>query len=104
MYFKQFLSNTNEFNFVSGHPNAFGFELDADKLNKIKDSINYKLKDVNITNNEKNIFVWPEWGFSDEEIVEFDKNNFTKINLWANILRTQTAWIVCWFYFVQKSL
>ena len=67
-------------------------------------NISTKLKDVNITNNEKNIFVWPEWGFSDEEIVEFDKNNFTKVNLWANILRTQTAWIVCWFYFVQKSL
>ncbi len=61
-----------------------------------------KLKDLEITNWKINIFIWPEWGFSDTEITNFDKFWFTKINLWDYILRTETAWIVVWFYLMQN--
>lgn len=60
------------------------------------------LKDIIIDDVENNIFVWPEWGFSESETLEFDKNNFSKIHLWNNILRTETASIVVWFWFNQK--
>jgi len=46
---------------------------------------------------EFNIFIWPEWGFSEKEIDNFEKNNFTRIHLWNRILRTETAWVVVWF-------
>jgi 16S rRNA U1498 N3-methylase RsmE len=49
-----------------------------------------------------NLFIWPEWWFSDKEVSEFEKNNFKKIYLWDRILRTETVGIVTWFYIVQS--
>lgn len=49
-----------------------------------------------------NIFVWPEWGFSDRENDLFLKYNSIKINLWENILRTENTPVVVWFYLLQK--
>lgn len=46
--FRQVLLDTNEFNFVDGHDDAFGFEITKDKLNKIKNILNIKLIDVKI--------------------------------------------------------
>jgi RsmE family RNA methyltransferase len=43
-----------------------------------------------------NIFIWPEWWFTKKENDLFLKNNFTKVNLWRNILRTENAPIVVW--------
>jgi 16S rRNA (uracil1498-N3)-methyltransferase len=51
-----------------------------------------------------NIFVWPEWWFSNNEIISFKKNNFLQIFLGNNILRTETVWIVVWFFIMQKNL
>jgi len=51
-----------------------------------------------------NIFVWPEGGFTTEETSIFDKNNFTKVFLGPNILRTETTSIVVWFYIRQTFL
>jgi len=44
-----------------------------------------------------NIFIWPEGWFSEIEIENFEKNNFSRIHLWNRILRTETAGIVVWF-------
>jgi RsmE family RNA methyltransferase len=44
-----------------------------------------------------NIFIWPEWWFSEEEISNFEKNKFARIHLWNRILRTETAWVVVGF-------
>ncbi|EKE26913.1 MAG: hypothetical protein ACD_4C00124G0002 [uncultured bacterium (gcode 4)] len=46
---------------------------------------------------EINLFVWPEWGFSDKEIEEFEKNWAQFINFWERVLRTETVWIVVGF-------
>lgn len=62
-----------------------------------------KLKDLELKGNDVNIFVWPEWWFSEKETKIFEENSFTKVNLWNNILRTETAWIVVWFYLIQKN-
>ena len=60
------------------------------------------LKDINIKNYENiNIFIWPEWGFSEKEIKNFLEKNFIQIYLWKNILRTETTWIVVWFFINQ---
>jgi 16S rRNA (uracil1498-N3)-methyltransferase len=61
-----------------------------------------KLKELNIKNWKANIFIWPEWGFSDNEITTFDQIGFTKVNLWDSILRTETAGIVVWFYLLEN--
>lgn len=50
-----------------------------------------------------NLFVWPEWWFSDEEIDTFTKLNFKKVHLWNRILRTETVWIVVGFCIVQNK-
>ena len=46
--FRQFLLDTNEFEKVSGHSEAFGILFEANKLNKIKDMLNNELKNVAI--------------------------------------------------------
>ncbi|WEG18637.1 DHH family phosphoesterase [Alkalihalophilus pseudofirmus] len=43
---KQFLRDSGYFNFVEGHPNAFGYSIDADKLVAMNDYINEQLKGV----------------------------------------------------------
>ncbi len=61
------------------------------------------LNEIKIKNYEKiNIFVWPEWGFSETEINNFLQKDFTQVYLWKNILRAETVWIALWFYFRQK--
>jgi len=44
-----------------------------------------------------NIFIWPEWWFSEQEIKNFEDNNFSRLYLWNRILRTETAWVVVGF-------
>lgn len=49
-----------------------------------------------------NLFVWPEWGFSDEEIDVFEQVWFKKVYLGNRILRTETTGVVASFYLIQK--
>lgn len=49
-----------------------------------------------------NLFIWPEWGFSEKEIWVFEANHCKIINFWERILRTETAWIVAWFYLLNS--
>ncbi|MDQ7009207.1 MAG: RsmE family RNA methyltransferase [Candidatus Gracilibacteria bacterium] len=44
-----------------------------------------------------NIFIGPEGGFSDNEVNNCEKNNFSRIHLGNRILRTETAGIVVGF-------
>lgn len=68
-----------------------------------KDKESIILKDLKVNYSKWiNIFIWPEWGFSDEEVLIFEKNNFKKVFLWNRILRTETAWIVTGFYIIQS--
>lgn len=72
------------------------FHTDADLSKKMSD-ISFDFS------SEINIFVGPEWGFSSKENDIFLQNNFTKVYLGNNILRTQTTWIVVWFYILQNN-
>lgn len=59
------------------------------------------LKDINFA--EKiNIFTWPEWWFSDQEVKFFEEKNWERIYLWDRILRTETAGIVTIFFIIQN--
>ncbi len=63
------------------------------------------LKDIKIEKNEiLNLFIWPEWGFSDDEIWRFWRNDFKSVFLWERILRTELAWISSSFYLIQNNL
>lgn len=65
-----------------------------------KKSLN--LKNIDILNNKEfNIFIWPEWWFSDKEIEIFKKANFSSVYLWNRILRTETVSSVVWFMIWQ---
>jgi len=61
------------------------------------------LKDLDFKSNDINIFVWPEWGFTENEIKKFEDSWFQKIYLWNNILRTQTTWVVVGFFILQRN-
>ena len=50
-----------------------------------------------------NLFIGPEWGFSEEEVNYFETNNFIKAYLWNRILRTETVWSVSSFYIIQNK-
>lgn len=67
---------------------------------KIENSI--VLKDFQIKDSAINVFVWPEWGFSDREIGEFQDNWFQIVNFWERILRTETTWTVLGFHLLNK--
>ncbi len=62
------------------------------KINEIKLDFTKKI----------NIFVWPEWWFDEKENNLFLENNFIKINLWNNILRTENTPIVVGFYILNR--
>lgn len=62
---------------------------------------NYKSWIIN--SKEISLFIWPEGGFSDKEIDEFRKNNCKFINFWKRILRTETTWIVAWFFILNTK-
>lgn len=62
-----------------------------------------KINEINLDFTKKiNIFVWPEWWFDEKENNLFLENNFIKINLWNNILRTENTPIVVGFYILNK--
>lgn len=44
--FKDIVNSTNVFNFANGHPNAFGVDINTDKINEAINSFNEILKDV----------------------------------------------------------
>ena len=48
-----------------------------------------------------NLFVWPEWGWSSNEVETLEKK-CDRIHLWNRILRTETTWIVTGFYIIQS--
>jgi RsmE family RNA methyltransferase len=63
------------------------------------------LKDLKLDfSNDINIFVWPEWGFDEEEKSIFEQNNFSKVYLGNRILRTETVWFTSAFYIIQNNL
>lgn len=68
-----------------------------------KDENSIKLSEIKAKSWEKiNIFIGPEWWFSDEEIEIFQKNNFQKIFLWNRILRTETVGFTVAFFIIQN--
>ena len=69
-----------------------------------KDENSLSLKDLKIDYNKWiNLFVWPEWGFSNEEINIFEQLKFKKIHLWNRILRTETTGVVASFFIIQSK-
>ena len=85
-------------------------KIDFEKLKKekniflhTKDENSIKLSEIKVKSWEKiNIFIGPEWWFSDEEIEIFQKNNFQKLFLWNRILRTETVGFTVAFFIIQN--
>lgn len=50
---------------------------------------------------EINLYVWPEGGFSEEEVKSFEENWAKRVTLWKNILRCETAAITSSFFISQ---
>lgn len=73
-----------------------------DNESKLLKGLNY----LDIIKNYKNInlIIWPEWGFSEKEINIFNELKYLKIYLWNRILRTETTWVVAWFYIIQNLI
>jgi 16S rRNA (uracil1498-N3)-methyltransferase len=69
-----------------------------------KDENSISLKELKIDYNKWiNLFIWPEWGFSNEEINIFEQLQFKKIHLWNRILRTETTGVVASFFIIQSK-
>ncbi|MCP4523625.1 MAG: 16S rRNA (uracil(1498)-N(3))-methyltransferase [Candidatus Gracilibacteria bacterium] len=61
------------------------------------------LRDLNLTTeNNINLFVGPEGGFSEEEVIGFEDHNFYRIHLGNRILRTETTGMVTGFFILQN--
>ncbi|OAO78579.1 putative ss-DNA-specific endonuclease [Anoxybacillus flavithermus] len=79
--FKQFLQDINQFIFCEGHKNAFGFEIEAEKLIEVNDIINDLLKDVEIDVDEYEVdFIIPSEQFDTQVIYNIHKLK----DLWSN--------------------
>ena len=65
-----------------------------------KENNSKKLKDIENKENI-NLIVWSEWGLSEEEIKDFKDKWYEKVYLWENILRTETVWVVVWFFLIN---
>lgn len=60
------------------------------------------LQDINTEISPINIFVGPEWGWSDKEVDIFETKNIHKVCLWDRILRTETVGPVVSFFLITK--
>jgi RsmE family RNA methyltransferase len=47
--------------------------------------------------NNKKLLIWPEWWFSDKDFEYLKQFFYKKINIWENIYRAETAWIIWWW-------
>lgn len=56
------------------------------------------LKEALIIGTGTKILVWPEGGWSNEEVEKFKEKKYTQIYLWSNILRSETVSSVVAFY------
>ena len=61
------------------------------------------LSEILLSSIKINIFVWPEGGFSEKEIIHFQELWMQKIFLWERILRSETVGEVVGFYLGQKK-
>lgn len=82
------------------------FISDKDKLNLFFHTNSENSKKLNTIDFSwfkiVNIFVWPEGWFSDNEVLNFAKLWFKRVNLGDNIMRTETVGTIVWFYIRQK--
>ncbi len=60
------------------------------------------LKDLKLKWDNINIIIWPEWWWSDQEIINFHNLWFKRVNLWSNIMRCETVSSVVWFYLLNR--
>lgn len=85
--------------------NLWDFSWAQNIIFHTQDEKSISLKELNLNlNSDINLFVWPEWGFDEDEILAFEQNNFVKIHLWNRILRTETTGFVSAFYIIQNNL
>lgn len=85
--------------------NLWDFSWAQNIIFHTQDEKSISLKELSLDlKNDINLFVWPEWGFDEEEILAFEQNNFVKIHLWNRILRTETTGFVAAFYIIQNNL
>ena len=79
------------------------FEDSENVLFHTEDEQSSSLKEIKLDYSKNiNLFVWPEWGFSDDEIKVFVDAGFKKTHLWNRILRTETTWVVAGFFIIQN--
>jgi single-stranded-DNA-specific exonuclease len=79
--FKQFLQDINKFIFCEGHKNAFGFEIEAEKLIEVNNIINDLLKNVEIDVDEYEVdFIIPLEKLNPEIIYSIHKLR----DIWGN--------------------
>lgn len=72
---RQFLQGTDQFIFVEGHSNAHGVSIEAEKLIKVNEIINEKLKDVEIDVDIHDVdFIIPAKQFKESFINELTKH------------------------------
>lgn len=66
-------------------------------------SIEIKKLDIN-TAKSINVWVWPEWWFSDNEVNSFGSLGYKKLYLGDRVLRTETVWTTIAFLISQMFL
>ena len=89
----KFLSNFEWDEYMKVWKNAIFLHTEDKESKNLQDYISSIVWNIE----KQDIYIWPEWWFSEEEISYFERNNFSRIHLWNRILRTETAWIVVWF-------
>lgn len=66
--------------------------------NKSINIVDFKVKNKKIIN----LFVWPEGWWSEEEVLNFEKNIFFKVYLWNRVMRTETVAPILGFWIINN--
>lgn len=68
-----------------------------------QDNKSINIVDFKIKNKKRvNLFVWPEWWWSEEEVKNFENNVFFKVYLWNRIMRTETVAPIIGFWIINN--
>lgn len=67
-----------------------------------KSELSIGIKDIVDSENILNLYVGPEGGWSEAEMIHFKKEKVQIVHLGERILRTETTGIVSAFFLIQK--
>ncbi len=93
-----------EIEFLDSFPSSLDFLDGYQKIfmdTQPSEQMVHCISEIDTSQEDYSIFIWPEWWWDDEERLFFNNNRFINAHFWERIMRTETAGIVMAFWIIH---